>query len=185
MIARTAAGSWQTILADLSLILFMVTASALANAPDAPLGPDEPVPAKAAPRAPQPASAPAPLPSAPPPPLPSLRAEPVGLWRDAPGAPPLAEWLAQEGRDPRLRVTIAVRYSDAGGSGAGGSGAGGPGGGGRAGALATAARLAAQAGPRAATARIVVEPGAMAGASVALGYDDELAAGTGLAASGA
>lgn len=148
MIARVPSSSWQTILADLALILFLVTASALANAPDAPLGPD--VPARHAPR----------------PVAPSPRAEPVGVWTDGPGAPPLAEWLATSARDPRLRVTIAVRYARAS----------------RVDALAHAAQLGELAGPRAAAARMVVEPGASDGASVALGYDAEVVpAGTGLA----
>ncbi|MEO0032283.1 MAG: hypothetical protein RIS94_2041 [Pseudomonadota bacterium] len=153
MIARVPASSWQTILADLALILFLVTASALANAPDAPLGPDtSPPPAR-----------PAPKPAAP-----SPRAEPVGVWTDGPGAPPLAQWLAASAADPRLRVTIAVRYArDS-----------------RAAALARAARLGEAAGPRAATARMVVEPGSTDAASVALGYDAE-ASGTALALTGA
>lgn len=156
MIVRTTPGSWQTILADLSLILFMVTASALANAPDAPLDP-------LAPRAAAPTP---PLPAALPPPravAPSLQAEPVGVWREGPGAPALDRWLAEQARDPRLRVTIAVRHA----------------GGDAAAALALAQRLALEAGPRGASARIVVEPGAHAGASVILGYDAE--AGTAIA----
>lgn len=86
MIGRSAS-SWQTVLADLSLILFMVTASALGDAPPATPPPPPPPPAPA-----QPA-------------VPAL-GEPVALWRDAPGAPPLKQWLAQSAADPRLRLTI-------------------------------------------------------------------------------
>jgi hypothetical protein len=161
MISRAPASSWQTILADLTLILFMVTASALANAPDAPLGPDTPA---------LPKSAAKPLP--PPPPKPveaSLRAEPVSVWTDGPGAPPLAEWLATEARDPRLRLTIAVRFArDR-----------------RIAALERAARLAREAGAHALSARIVVEAGTLDGASVTLGYDAEGGSGTGFASLGA
>lgn len=32
--------------------------------------------------------------------------EPVALWREGVGAPPLGEWLARSGSDPRLRLTI-------------------------------------------------------------------------------
>lgn len=84
MIGRSAS-SWQTVLADLSLILFMVTASALGDAPSAKPPPPPPVPAQPA--------------------VPAL-GEPVALWRDAPGAPPLKQWLAQSAADPRLRLTI-------------------------------------------------------------------------------
>ncbi len=84
MIARAGSG-WQTVLADLSLILFMVTASAVSQAP-----PDPP-----------PAAAARPEPAV----LPAL-GEPVALWRAGQGAPALAEWLAASAPDPRLRLTI-------------------------------------------------------------------------------
>lgn len=132
---------WQTILADLALILFMMTAAALANAPDGPLLPRAAPPAKAAP--------------APRPPTPSVRGEPVGVWRDGPGSPGLAAWLAQEARDPRLTVSILVR--DAAGH--------------EQAALARAEALLAKAGARGTGARIVIEPGAEGGASVVLAYD--------------
>lgn len=139
---------WQTILADLALILFMMTAAALANAPDGPLLPNAPKPA--------PRSHP-PTPSPAPPPAPSVRGEPVGVWRDGPGSPGLAEWLAQQARDPRMRVSILVRH--------------------RAGheqaALMRAQALVAKAGTRGAGARIVIEPGREDGASVVLAYDAE------------
>ncbi len=134
---------WQTILADLALILFMMTAAALANAPDGPLLPKA-VEAQPAPHSPTPR-----------PPAPSASGEPVGVWRDGPGAPALAEWLAQQGRDPRLRVSILVRHLS----------------GHEQAALARAGALTAAAGARATGARIVIEPGSADDASVVLAYD--------------
>ena len=137
---------WQTILADLALILFMMTAAALANAPDGPLLPGAPPPVRtlAPPRSPTP-------------PTPSARAEPVGVWRDGPGSPRLDTWLAQQGSDPRLRVSILVRHL------AGHEQA----------ALARVKALVAMAGARGAGARIVIEPGREDAASVILAYDAE------------
>lgn len=127
---------WQTILADLALILFLMTAAALATAPDTPV-----------------------LPAAPPspPPAPSARGEPVGVWREAPDMPGLAEWLAQQARDPRLRVSILVRHL------AGHEQA----------AFVRAQELMRKAGARGASARIVIEPGREDAASVVLAYDAE------------
>ena len=163
MIARAVGVSWQTILADLSLILFMVTASALANAPDGPLGTDPDAPPRQ-----RPAARPAP----PPPAItPSLRAEPVGVWRPAAGAPTLPQWLHDVAGDPRLRLTITVHYAP----------------GGRDAALAQAVQLDRAAGGFGQTARIVVEPGQPAGANAVVGYDSEgtdAAAGTQLAKRG-
>ena len=81
MIARSGSG-WQTVLADLSLILFMITAAAVSEGPAKPAPP------------------PAPLLI-----LPAL-GEPVAVWRAAPDAPDLRAWLAQNAADTRLRVTI-------------------------------------------------------------------------------
>lgn len=80
MNARAGSG-WQTVLADLSLILFMVMALAVSQAPSE------------AARAVWP------------PPLPAL-GEPVAVWRAGPDAPPLNQWLAAAGTDPKLRLTI-------------------------------------------------------------------------------
>jgi hypothetical protein len=140
---------WQTILADLALILFMMTAAALASSPDGPLLPGASPPTKArASSAPSAPSAPA---------TPSARGEPVSVWGDGPGSPGLAAWLAQQGRDPRLRVSILVRHLP----------------GHEQSALARAEALVAMAGARGAGARIVIEPGREDGASVALAYDTE------------
>jgi hypothetical protein len=124
MIARAGSG-WQTVLADLSLILFMVMAAAVNEAP---------------------ASAPA----APPPPvvLPAL-GDPVALWRQAPDAPSLKDWLASSGPDPRLRLTILAAPDAANEALALAVGAGRP-------------------------ARVLIEPGAT-GISAALTYDQALA----------
>ena len=81
MIARLGSG-WQTVLADLSLILFMITAAAVAQAPAQP--------AQLAP-----------------PMLPAL-GSPVAVWSAAPGGPDLLAWLAQNAGDPRLRLTIVA-----------------------------------------------------------------------------
>ena len=160
MIAHTVRSSWQTILADLSLILFMVTASALANSSDGPLGNDNDPPARSHPARPA-----TPPPNQPPRIQPIPQAEPVGVWRPEPGAPPLPQWLAEVARDPRLRLTITVHFAP----------------GGRDAALAQALRLDRAAGVRGETARIVVEPGLPAGANAVVGYDgaDEGGAGTG------
>ncbi|MBX9644834.1 MAG: hypothetical protein K2W91_12125 [Novosphingobium sp.] len=88
MIARAGSG-WQTVLADLSLILFMTTAAVVAEPP--------------APAAPPPRAAPT---------LPAL-GEPVAVWSGAPGRPELKDWLAQTARDPRLRLTIVASPAEA------------------------------------------------------------------------
>lgn len=85
--ARMGVG-WQYALADLSLILFMVCAAALAQRPA--------------------------LPAAVPPPRPVAAvalADPVAVWRAAPGGPSLDRWLAGQALDPRQRLTIVARYS--------------------------------------------------------------------------
>ena len=120
MIARAGSG-WQTVLADLSLILFMIMASAVNEAPAA-------------------APAPPPQPAV----LPAL-GDPVALWRQAPGAPSLRDWLASAAPDPRLRLTIIAAPEQAG----------------------AALALAAAAGR---PARVLIEPGA-SGLVAALTYD--------------
>lgn len=85
MIARVGSG-WQTVLADLSLILFMVTASAVSEAPAKP-----PAIARMV--------------------LPAL-GEPVALWRQEPDAPALQDWLSAM-PDPRLRLTIMASPTEA------------------------------------------------------------------------
>jgi hypothetical protein len=77
--------SWATILADLAIILFMITAADLSNAEIA-------------------RSAAEPSPAA------VTTAEPVALYRPGGSAPPLGRWLAEQPRDPRQQLTIVVRY---------------------------------------------------------------------------
>lgn len=91
MIVRAGTG-WQYALADLSLILFLVTASALAQANSA---------AKSLPST----LKPAPIAAA-------FTTEPVAVWSAGEGAPLLADWLAEVAADPRLEVQIVVRFSD-------------------------------------------------------------------------
>ena len=134
MIVRAGTG-WQYAIADLSLILFLVTASALAHAGGGKAAASPPPPPVAA----------------------AIDSEPVAVWSPGPEAPSLAAWLAQVGADPRLEVRIVVRYA---------SGA-------RAAAMAQAVDLATEGGSRAAKARILVEPGERAAASVALVYSRE------------
>ena len=77
------AGGWQTVLADLSLILFMICASAVSTAP--------------------PQTAPAQAPAPPP--------QPLAIYRADPDAPPLDQWLRDQPADPRQRLTIVVTYA--------------------------------------------------------------------------
>ncbi|MFY7838313.1 MAG: hypothetical protein ACOVQ0_18735 [Novosphingobium sp.] len=134
MMIRAGTG-WQYALADLSLILFLVTASALSmsgKAAPVPAPPQQPIAA-------------------------ALESAPVAVWSAADGAPPLAEWLGQVGSDPRLEVRVVVRYSD----------------GEREAAVAQALQLAVAGGARASRARVLIEPGERAGASVSLFYASE------------
>ncbi|HMO67521.1 MAG TPA: hypothetical protein PKE25_02460 [Novosphingobium sp.] len=133
MIVARAGSGWQTVMADLCLILFMVTAASLAAQRGLSASPSRPQPAP--------------------------RAEPLAIYRAGPGAPPLGEWLEAQAPDPRQQLTLVAHYR--------------PGGEGEA--MALAARLLAQAGPAAARARVVVEPGEP-GATAMLAYDDPVLA---------
>lgn len=127
MITRAGSG-WQTLMADLSIILFMITAAALSQqGPDAIAKPAQ---------------------------TPSQRSEPVAVYRVAPDAPPLGEWLASQPRDPRQMLTIVSTYA------AGREGT----------ALDLAAKLAREAGAVGLAARVIIEPGA-GEATATLGYD--------------
>ena len=94
--ARTAKADsgWQYALADLSLILFMVCALALAQAPKV--------------------KGHLPLPQAKPEPKAQAVAlgEPAAVWRAGPGMPSLAEWIAGQTADPRQRLTIVAHYTN-------------------------------------------------------------------------
>ncbi|MEO7913737.1 MAG: hypothetical protein ABJA20_08535 [Novosphingobium sp.] len=87
---RTGVG-WQYALSDLSLILFMISAAALAKAGGHGVKAPPAPPVLAAP----------------------VVADPVAVWRPGPGAPGLGAWLASTGRDARQRLTIVARYSGA------------------------------------------------------------------------
>ena len=82
MIARAGSG-WQTLMADLSIILFMVTAAALSQSKDGQ--------AAAVPK-------------------PSARGEPLAVYRSGAGAPPLGQWLAAQSPDPRQQLSIVAHY---------------------------------------------------------------------------
>lgn len=86
MIARAGSG-WQTLLADLSIILFMVTAAALSQSGEGAI-------AQASPRS-----------------------EPLAVWRAEAGAPPLAGWLAGQSVDSRQQLSIVAHYSPEAGPG--------------------------------------------------------------------
>lgn len=81
---------WQTVLADLSLILFMVCASALSTAPAR----SEPAEMSNPPQSDTPA--------------------PLAIYRADRGAPPLDQWLRDQAADPRQRLTIVATYSGTG-----------------------------------------------------------------------
>ena len=81
---------WQTLLADLSLILFMVTAAAMAAKPDRVAS------LRNTARAANTACAPG-------------LGEPLAVWR-AGGSQTLGHWLAGEQRDGRQQLTISAQY---------------------------------------------------------------------------
>lgn len=86
MMVRAGTG-WQYLLADLSLILFMVTAAALAQSVDDSKG-------GAAALSPQGA--------------------PLAVYRVGAGAPPLGQWLRDQAADPRQQLTIVAQYDPGG-----------------------------------------------------------------------
>lgn len=80
MIARAGSG-WQTVLADLSLILFMVTASVLAATPSATSDAEH-----------------------------SEQSEPLAIFVPAGGPPSLHEWIVEQSPDERQQLTIVAQY---------------------------------------------------------------------------
>lgn len=135
MNGRAAIG-WQTTLADLSLILFLITAAAVSHRVPRPARPGSPPPVAAAAaaglRAPSSTAALDPG-------VPEL-----AIWVAGPGAPPLGQWLAGQARDPRQQLTVLVRYPPAQGPAA---------------AIASATDLLREAGAAGRRGRLVVEPG--------------------------
>ncbi|MFC4254910.1 hypothetical protein GRI97_05700 [Altererythrobacter xixiisoli] len=91
MIGRPGTG-WQTIIADLSLILFMITVAANDGAFQAARAADA--------RAETAAGA--------------LQGEPVAVYRATAQGVSLADWLGGQGQDPRQQLTIVARYADGG-----------------------------------------------------------------------
>jgi len=98
MTAGTTGGpttGWQFILADLALILFLITLTALPG--DAGVARDEGGAGSARAHTPQPAIAPA-----------------QALYRPVPGGQGLARWLANQPQDPRATVTVFARHAPGG-----------------------------------------------------------------------
>jgi len=89
MTVRVGTG-WQTIIADLSMILFMLTASAVTRH------------TRQAKAAPVPIAQPV---------QPAPRSAPIAMWMPGEGAPPLKDWLAQQPRDSRQQVTVTATYA--------------------------------------------------------------------------
>lgn len=81
--------NWQTLFADLSIILFMITAATLSRSS----GEEGAKPPSAA-------GVPEPAPTA----------SPIALYRAGEGSPPLGQWLAAQAPDTRQRLSILVTY---------------------------------------------------------------------------
>lgn len=146
----TRAGSgWQTSLADLSLILFMVMAGVVSRQPAKP--PRPPAASTAAPAKEAAHEGP------------SQQTEPLSVYIAAAGAPPLDTWLRDQAVDPRQQLTITAHYSRSDAAG-------------QARALAQAEQLLDHAGQLGHAARLVVEPGEGPPRAV-LAYDAPDAAG--------
>lgn len=94
--------SWQLILADLALILFLVTAAALTGAGAQPAAPaiDAPAVDRAADAR-----------DVPPDPQPPQLAAAQSLYRPGPGLPGIVEWLEEQPRDPRAALTIVAEHA--------------------------------------------------------------------------
>lgn len=138
MTARSSVG-WQTALADLSLILFIITAAAVSRQPPAIPAQESNGRRSSAEKA-----------------APSPQSEPLAVYVDAPGAPPLSRWLRDQAVDPRQQLTITVRYGADVYS--------------QSEALSAANRLVREAGLAGHSARIIVEPGE-GPARVAIAFD--------------
>ncbi|WP_260925007.1 hypothetical protein [Novosphingobium sp. 9] len=136
------ATNWQTSLADLSLVLFMIAAAAMGRHDKVKAHPVPPPPSVQTPAKPGKVE----------------RSEPVAVWVEAPGAPPLALWLKQQAPDLRQRLTVAASYGDGAST--------------RAEALAEAARIAGAADAAGYAPRIVVEPG-QGPVRAVLAYDND------------
>lgn len=89
MNARIGSG-WQTLMADLSMVLFMISAAAVGEAPADKLNSQPPLAAS----------------------VPAL-GEPVAVWRGGSDPQALRAWLSSQSADPRQRLTIVAARSDA------------------------------------------------------------------------
>lgn len=78
------AGAWQTTMADLALILFIVAVAGMQGGKESKESKQEP--------------------------RPSPRGEAVAVYRAGEGAPPVSEWLAEQAPDERQQLTIVARY---------------------------------------------------------------------------
>lgn len=125
MIPKMSVG-WQTTMADLALILFIVTAAGISSE----------IQKKEAPALP-------------------VSGEPLAIYSDAKGAPPLSQWLAEQAPDQRQQLSLVVRY-EAGHTQE---------------AAAKALELVRQAGPAGQSARIILEQGPKAEALAVLAFD--------------
>ena len=141
MIARLGSG-WQTITADLALILFLVTAQATVSGP-----------VVSGDIAPSQASKPAPSPTASPTPH-AIEGSGMAVFRPGPGLD-LAAWLAETRTDDRQSVTAIVRFP------ADGRGA----------AMGRAERLMGALEEAGARPRLVIEPAQEAESLVVIGYE--------------
>lgn len=93
MIARAARVSfgWQTTMADLAMILFMITAAGIHAQKQEQQRAQQVQQADAVPSL-------------------SARGEPLAVYRAQAGAPPLDQWLAEQAPDKRQYLTIVARY---------------------------------------------------------------------------
>ena len=96
MIFSATNARWQTVIADLSLILFLVAASALDESP---------APVAAATRAAEPLTSGA---------TGETADISLTMWSPGPAAPPLAEWLAEQVPDESQRLAIIITYTKGG-----------------------------------------------------------------------
>ncbi|MEN7536794.1 hypothetical protein [Aurantiacibacter flavus] len=96
MIFSATNARWQTVIADLSLILFLVAAAALDESP---------APVAAATRAPSEAAQVA---------TGETADIALTMWRPGHGAPPLTDWLAEQTPDESHRLAIVITYTKGG-----------------------------------------------------------------------
>ncbi len=135
--------SWLVPLADLSMILFVVTGASMASLPQGGAADAPPPPVAERPLADLARSG-------------FVQSVPVAVLVDGPGNPPLAEWIAAQASDSAGQLTIEGRYRRAGER---------EGVTGRAAALADAARAAGV------EPRLVIAPGPETQVSAVFAYD--------------